>query len=260
MSHAFRVMRSAAVLEMRSLMTSSFMVFCVLVQPFFIAVTVMFMLRHRTDFDPVYVVVGTALSGIWSVVVFEGNWIIGGERRVGTLELLVASPTSLLVSIGGRVAGAMLFSVSSVAFAYGIGAWLFGYEIRFADPIGFIISMALALVALWCAGMLLAPLGVLSRTLSRFVNVIEYPVYALAGFLFPILMLPGWTNPISYALPPYWAAVAMHATSSGQPAPFALPIVWSLLVGTGAAMLALSIPLFAVVLRRARIDGTLSLT
>ncbi len=260
MIQALRVVRSAALLEARNLMTSNFMIFCVLVQPFFIAVTVMFMLRHRPDFDPVYVVVGTALSGIWSVVLFEGNWIVGGERRVGTLELLVASPTPLLLAIGGRIAGAMVFSVSSVVFAYGIGAWLFGYDITVRDPVGFVLSTLLALFALWCMGMLLAPLGVLSRTLSRFVSIVEYPVYALGGFLFPILLLPGWTTPVSFALPPYWAAVAMHMTSSGEAAPFALPVVWLLLVATGAAALLVSIPLFAAVLRRARADGTLSLT
>lgn len=260
MKHALRVLGSGAMLEARNVITSNFMLFCVFVQPFFIGVTVMFMLRHRPDFDPVYVVVGTALSGIWSAVLFEGNWIVGGERRVGTLELLVASPTPLLFVIGGRLAGSMAFSVSSVALAYVMVAWLFGYSVRIADGPGFAASTLLALVALWCTGILLAPLGVLSRTLNRFANVLEYPVYALSGFLFPILLLPGWTTPISLALPPYWAARAMHMASSGDPSGVPLVAVWLALLGTGAVTLLVAVPLFAAVLRRARVDGTLSLT
>lgn len=260
MTHALRVLGSGALLEVRNVITSNFMLFCIFVQPFFIGVTVMFMLRHRPDFDPVYVVVGTALSGIWSAVLFEGNWIVGGERRVGTLELLIASPTPLLLVIGGRLAGSMAFSVSSVALAYVVVAWLFGYPVHVADAPGFALSTLLALVALWCTGMLLAPLGVLSRTLSRFVSVLEYPVYALSGFLFPILLLPGWTTPISFALPPYWAAQAMHITSSGDPSALPLPAVWGALLATGVAALIVAVPLFGAVLRRARLAGTLSLT
>ncbi|MDE3113318.1 MAG: ABC transporter permease [Chloroflexota bacterium] len=260
MTHALRVLRTGALLEARNVITSNFMLFCVFVQPFFIGVTVMFMLRHRPDFDPVYVVVGTALSGIWSAVLFEGNWIIGGERRVGTLELLVASPTPLLLAIGGRLAGSMGFSVSSVALAYVIVAWLFGAPIRLADAPGFALSTLLAVFALWCTGMLLAPLGVLARTISRFVVILEYPVYALSGFLFPILLLPGWTNPISLALPPFWAAQAMHMTSSGEAWALPLAAVWAILLGTGLTALLISVPLFSAVLRRARVAGTLSLT
>ncbi len=258
--HALRVLRMGALLEARSLVTSHFMLFCIYVQPFFIAVTVMFMLRHRPDFDPVYVVVGTALSGIWSAILFEGNWIIGGERQAGTLELLVGSPTPLLLVIGGRVAGALAFSISSVVLAYALVSWAFGYSVRVTDPLGFAFSAVLTLAALWCTGMLLAPLGVLSRTLSRFVTVLEYPVYALSGFLFPILLLPGWTNPVSYALPPFWGAQALHMTSSGESGPLPLAGVWLGLIATGLIALGLAVPFFRVVLRRARIEGTLALT
>jgi len=57
------VLRSSILLELRQLATSRFMLMCVIFQPFFVAITTMFMLRHRPDFDPVYVVVGAALSG-----------------------------------------------------------------------------------------------------------------------------------------------------------------------------------------------------
>ena len=54
------------------------------------------------------------------------------------------------------------------------------------------------------------------REVQQWQNAMEYPVYILAGFLFPILLLPGWTTPLSYLLPPYWAAVAFHDTSTGN--------------------------------------------
>lgn len=257
--NALRIMRNGAALEIQQLAVSLFMLFCVLVQPFFVAVTVMFMLRGRADFEPIYVVVGAALTGLWSVVLFNGNWIVHSERWMGTLELLVGSPAPVMLVIAGRLLGTMVFSLLSLVLNYAIGAWLFGYTITIGDPAGFGVSLALTLVALWALGILLAPIGILSRTASHFINVLEYPVYAFGGFVFPILLLPGWSHPISYALPPYWAAVALHLTSSGRADAPPLPVVWGLLVLSAVVVVGVAWPLFGLVLKRARADGTLPL-
>jgi ABC-2 type transport system permease protein len=254
-----RILRLSAQLHMQFLAVHPFMLFSAIVQPFFIAVTVMFMLRERPDFAPIFVVVGSALSGLWTVALFDGNWIIAGERWRGTLELLAGSPTPLMLIIAGRLIGTMAFSLISLVLSYVIGAWLFGYSLAIEDPAGFVISLAFALAALWATALLFAPLGILWRTVSQVINVLEYPVYIFGGFLFPILLLPAWSHGISYALPPYWAAVALHETSSGASAtPIAL--VWAVLVLSTVVTVLLARPLFALVLRRASRDGTLALT
>ncbi len=260
MTNLLRVLVVSMLLELRQLATSRFMLFAVIVQPFFVAVTTMFMLRHRPDFDPVYVVVGAALSGIWTVILFEGTWLIGSERGAGTLEYLVAAPSSFMLVVGSRLVGAMLFSVLSMALSWVIGAGLFGYSIAIAEPVPFVISTLLAMVALWATGMVFAPLGVMWRTVSNFLTILEYPVYALSGFLFPILLLPDWSRPVSLLLPPYWAALALHGTSSGEALALPLPAVWGVLLLSAAAAVASAWPLFRLVQRRARVDGTLALT
>ncbi len=260
MTNLLRVLVVSMALELRQLATSRFMLFGVIVQPFFVAVTTMFMLRHRPDFDPVYVVVGAALSGIWTVILFEGTWLIGGERGAGTLEYLVAAPSSFMLVVGSRLVGTMAFSLVSMALSWAIGAWLFGYSIAIAQPVPFLVSTALALVALWATGMVFAPLGVMWRTVGAFLSTMEYPVYALSGFLFPILLLPGWSRPASLLLPPYWAALALHGTSSGESLAFPLVAGWGLLLLSTAAAVGVAWPLFRLVQRRARADGTLALT
>ena len=257
---AFRVARAAAELQFKEVAVSGFLLFGALVQPFFIGVMTMFMLRHRPDFDPVYVVVGAALSGLWSVLLFAGSSAISHERSLGTLELVVAAPASFFVVYGGKIAGTLAFSLVSVVFSYAIGAWLFGYPITVADPAGFTLSLLFALVALWATGMLFAPLGILWRTVGRFLGLMEYPIYSLSGFLFPILLLPVWTIPVSYVLPPYWAAVALHGTSSGELSGVAFAEVCAVLLLSSLACFVLAAPLFRLVLRRARVEGTLSLT
>ena len=161
----------------------------------------MYMLHHQPQFDPVYVVVGSALTGIWSVVLFDGSWAINSERFQGTLELLVGAPSSLYAVIAGKLAGGMAFSVTSMALSYAVGAWLFGYSIVVRDVPAFAVAFVLALIAIGALGVLIAPLGILARSLRQFLTVLEHPVYILGGFLFPVLLLPGWLLPISYALP-----------------------------------------------------------
>ena len=255
-----RVSVASARARLVHIVREPFMVFGAVVQPFFVGVTVMYMLRGRPDFDPVYVVIGAGLSGLWTIALFEGNWSIGRERWGGTLELLVASPVPLMAILAGKMVGSMIFALASIIVTYLIGAWLFGYEIGIGSPVAFAISFALGIASLWSIAMLLAPIGILWRTASRFVNILEYPVYILAGFMFPVLLLPGVLVRVSYALPPYWAALALHGTSSGGITPNDLVTAWTMLVLTSVAILFLAARLCDVVLDRARREGTLALS
>lgn len=260
MTRALRIVLMAAEVQARELATSGFMLFCVVFQPFFIGVTAMFMLRHRPDFDPMYVIVGTALTGLWSTLLFSGSGAIGHERWMGTLELLAASPTPLFLILGGKLIGTLVFSLLSLVLSFGIGALLFGYDVRIADPVGFAVSMLFSLASLWATGMLLAPLAILWRTVGRALTGLEYPVFALAGFLFPILLLPVWSLPISYALSPYWAAEALHGAARGELNLADLSRTWLFLLITGAIAIVAAHRLFEAVLTRARRAGTLALS
>jgi len=84
-------------------------------------------------------------------------------------------------------------------------------------------------------------------------------MYILAGFMFPIALLPGWTTPISYALAPYWAARALHATSSGNVSLSEVFLSWGMMLLFSVIYLLLSGWLFRVMVHKARVDATLSL-
>lgn len=260
MIHPLRVIRAAALVELRYLAVNRFMLFCLLVQPFFVAVTTMFMLRRGSQFDPTYVVVGAGLTGVWSLVLFNSNWAIGGERWQGTLEVTVGTPTSVMLVIAGKMLGTTLLSFASMVVCYVVGAWLFGYTLRVENPPAFLLSVLLGLGGMWASAMLIAPLGILWRWVGQIVNVFEYPVYMLGGFLFPVLLLPAWSTPASWALPPFWAATALHASSAGTAGGAGLTAVWAMLALTSIGATLLARPLFRLILRRATAQGTLALS
>ncbi len=162
--------------------------------------------------------------------------------------------------MAGRLLGTMVFSLGSVAVSYSVGAWLFNYEIAVEDPLAFAVSCLLAFVALWSSALAMSALGVLSRSIHSFLNIFEYPVYILAGFLVPIALLPGWTNIGSYLLPPFWAALALHSSAGGHVPRGDLLPVWAMLILSTLATLLIARPLYGLVLARARASGTLALS
>lgn len=255
-----RVVRAAALVQVHQLATSPFMLFTAVLQPIFIAVTSMYMLRHRADVDPSFVIIGAGLSGLWSVALFDGAWSLQSERWCGTLEALIGAPTAPFVVLAGKMVGSFAFTLVAMATSYLIGTSLFGYHLENTDPVAFAVALVATVVSLWAVAMLFAPLGILWRPVARLLNVLEYPVYTLAGFMFPIALLPSWSHGLSYALPPYWAARALHGTASGAlSAPDLATAVTAMGIGSGVALTLASL-LMRLALRRARATATLALT
>jgi ABC-2 type transport system permease protein len=90
-------------------------------------------------------------------------------------------------------------------------------------------------------------------------NAMEFPVYVLCGFLFPIALLPGWTSPISYLLPPYWAAIALHGTSTTAMPFNQLLFAWGMTMLFSFIDLFIASRLFKLMLYKARAEATLGM-
>jgi ABC-2 type transport system permease protein len=199
------------------------------------------------------------MTGLWTSLLFRGAFNINGERYYGTLEGIVASPTSLGTVVIAKTLASVSMSLLSMILSYGLAALIFHFPLSIAQPVPFFASLLVTVLAFISLGMLISPLMAVNLSLSGWVNALEYPMYILGGFLFPILMLPGWVNPLSYCLTPYWAARVLHATSRGGAAMSEILLSWGMMLLLGVIYIVISYRLFKIVLRRARVDGTLSL-
>ncbi len=157
----------------------------------------------------------------------------------------------------GKNLAYVIQSLSSMIIAYLLASLLFGYTLKVAQPGLFVVSVIFTTASFVCFGLLLAPMFVANPDIRQFVNALEYPMYILGGFLFPIALLPGWTTPLSYLLAPYWAAQALHAASAGTATLSVLAVDWGCMLLLGALYLLISRWLFRVFLRKARQDATL---
>ncbi len=253
----FRVVVLACEMALKHAATDSFIIFAVFIQPLIIAMLGLYMLRERGGDYAIFVVVGSGLTGLWSSLLFVSGGALNQERWSGTLEGLVGMPTSLEVIVFGKNLAYVTQSLGSMVLAYALVSVLFGTPLRVAQPFVFLVSVGFTTMSFVCFGLLLAPMFVANPDIRNIVNGLEYPMYILAGFLFPIALLPGWTTPLSYILAPYWAAEALHAASAGTATASTLALDWGMMLLLGAIYILLGRWLFRVFLRKARQDATL---
>jgi ABC-2 type transport system permease protein len=254
-----KVMAMAFEVEMRQNLTDGFVIFGILIQPMIVAFMALWMLKGQGLDHAIFVVVGSGMTGLWTTLLFNGGHSITGERWTGTLEPLVASPASLRLIVYGKVLANVTQSLLSMAGCYTLISLILGYPLTLVHPWLFFISLLFTVFALVSFGLIIASFFILVPDFARMVNTLEFPVYILCGFLFPIALLPGWTTPLSYILSPYWAALALHGASQGTLDPVQIWGVLGLLVLFSLIYIIVSGRLYRVILRKARADATLDI-
>ena len=236
-----------------------FIVFTVLIQPLLVAFLALWMLRDKGSEYAMYVVVGSGMTSLWSSVLFIGGNSINIERWSGTLETLVGVPTPMATIVIGKNFANVIQSLVSMVITFAFAAFAFGYSLTIPHPLLFSISLLLTVVAFVSFGLILSPLFVMNPAVQQWQNGLEFPVYILSGFLFPVLMLPSWIRPVSYLLPPYWAARALHESTSSGGSSGGVLLSWGMLALFSGAYILLSGWLFKAMIRKAKRDATLDM-
>jgi ABC-2 type transport system permease protein len=255
----WRTILVVAEMNLRQQMTDGFILFTVLFQPIIIALLGLWMLKDKGADAAMFVVVGSGLTGLWSSLLFISGNSINFERWTGTLESLVAIPTPFEVIVFGKNLANVIQSLLSMVLGYIIAAFAFGYSLNVQQPLLFVISILLAVIAFISFGLIIAPIFVMNPGVRAWQNAMEFPVYVLCGFLFPIALLPGWTTPVSYLLPPYWAAIALHGTSTGGASLNETLFAWGMMLLFSLIDVLIASRLFKLMLYKARADATLGM-
>lgn len=251
-----RVIAMAFEVTMRHNFADTFILFGIFVQPLLVALLALWMLRDEGGATIIYVVIGSGMTGLWTAALFMGGTSITSERWMGTLESLVAVPASLQTIVLGKNLANVVQSLGAMVVSYVVASLVFGGLPQIARPDWFLFALLLSVASYVVCGLLLGALFILNPEIARFHNGMEFPIYILAGFLFPAALLPAWTTPLSYILAPYWAARALHAASSGGTTTEIGASLGTLLVVT-AVYLLIAHFLFRRVIYRAKVQATL---
>ncbi len=254
---ALRIIWSGFVTNLKMLGTSSFFLLTSIVQPIVFATVAFYMYRSGDRAGTLlYAALGAGMMGVWSTTLFGSGGMIQWQRWQGTLELGVGAPPPMtLVYLPFSLANSFT-GMYALAATLIWGRVVFGIPLTFVHPWLFLLALPATVIALGLMGLVLASTFILYRHANALSNLLEYPVWIASGLVFSTSILPVWTRPISWLLPPYWGILALrHAALGGN--------VWlplTLVTILGLASLAIATVTFGIFERAARARATLSLT
>ena len=213
--------------------------------------------RGRPDLLP-GAVLGAALIGMWMVCTQVGGNIIRHARASGTFEVVASAPSAVPLVIGGRVGIVVAMTLPLLPEAW-LTAWaLFGVAVPVSHLGLLILALVITLAGLHGAATLVAGLCVLGRRPFVLQLALTYPFYLLSGLVVPVSVLPEWIQPVSRLLFLYWGSDLMRdALVPAEPADVATRL--TALTVTSLATMAVGYLVLLVVMRRARVRGTLNL-
>jgi ABC-2 type transport system permease protein len=252
-----RLIYSGFWMNLKILGTSAWFLLMAVIQPIIFATIAYYMFRSGGRSGTLlYASLGAGMMGVWSSTLFGSGGMIQWQRWQGTLELGAAAPPSMAViylpfSLANSFTG-MYALVATLLW----GRLLFSVPLHFAHPWLFLVSLPATVAALGLMGLVLASTFILYRHANALSNLLEYPVWIASGLIFSTSLLPGWTRPISWSLPPYWGVLAIRHAALGGDAWWPLAMVSVL----GLACLAIGFFMFRVFEHFARARATLSLT
>ncbi len=248
----------AWLLHFKMLSQSAFDGFLAILWPLFFATVAFFMFRAGRGSEVLGpVALGAAVMGVWTATSVSASSALQRERRLGTLELLVASPTNLALVLLPITLATSTIGLYCIVATLLWARFLFGVHIPVAHPLPFALGIVGIVVTIGSLGFLMAVAFVRSRRAWAIGAVTEYPVWLVCGFLVPISLLPGWVRPISWLLGPTWGMRAIRAGAYGGP--HALLDV-AACFGLAAAYVLLGLAVLGTVLDSARRRASLSLT
>jgi ABC-2 type transport system permease protein len=227
-----RVVLRGWYVHIRHLTASSFFLMMVTVQPVVYASLTFFLLRAGDRRDTLlYAAVGAAMLAIWSVTLIGSGQALTQLRTAGMLELLVAAPTPFALVVAPLTLATASVGLFALACTLAWGRLFFGIAIAPAHPGLLVVALVVTVFGLGMLGLVLASVFVRFRYANAFTNVLDYPVWILSGMLVPVDVLPGWTRPVSLALPTTWGVRAIRESMLGGRPGFA--IAMCLVLGVG---------------------------
>lgn len=207
---SLRVIQNSYKMQMAENVTRNTFQFTLALQPVLFTLLSVGIYRFAGKPDlSLYGIIGSGLIGMWNANLWTSGFIVQGERWSGTLELLLATPSSLMVVLFGKSLSNASASLGAIFITFLTGALVFRVPLAIEDPLGFLVGLILTLLALTTLGLVLGTLFVLTRAAGNMAQMLNYPIFILSGLTFPITTLPLWTRPLSWALAPSWGSQAL---------------------------------------------------
>jgi len=179
-----------------------------------------------------YIVIGNAIQSMSFSAVFAVANITSQDKWQGTLPSTMVTPANRAALFIGRAGFQVLLSALIAAAGLLYAASIFGVSFAEADFVGIGATVLLTSVTMIGFGLLISAVGLYMRTAMIVANIFLFVTLLLSGVNFPVSELPGWLQPVSWAIPLTYGTEAVRAAIAGTPLGGLLPTLgWEALDG-----------------------------
>jgi ABC-2 type transport system permease protein len=160
-----------------------------------------------------YAILGAGMMSMWGQTLYGSGWATGQDREYGTLEPTIQAPTPYLYVVMGRVVWNVISGLFGGLIVYLVVVAAAGAPPALPDPLAFVGLFLFVMLTLAAVGVVFAAFYVYTRYAGFIQNIGEFAFYVGTGCMFPVVILPFWTNPIALVFPPTWALDALRYAS-----------------------------------------------
>lgn len=235
--------------------------FCIIAQPLIYTFILYMMYMDSGIVNYVNnVILGSGICSLWSSVCFSSAGDIERERHMGTLENIFCCPSEFTTIVLGKVLANTFLGLSGLLLSILFTGIIFKGILYISNYGMFVVSFVVMLLSFVSLSLVICPVFTLSRNARTLMNCMEYPIFILGGFVFPVDLLPGFIRPLSYILSPSWSVAALRESASGISDSKMFLGKLAISVAISLIYIGLSRYLFKSIDKRTRIAGTLGVS
>ena len=204
-----------------------------------------------------FMLTGIGLLGFLAISLTTFNQSIRDSQLMGTLEIMLLSPTSVWQLLAYSSLWIYLFMTVRFGLYLAFGA-LFGLELGEGNALSALVVLAVSIPAFASFGIASAALILIIKRGESLNLALSTISMVLGGVMFPISVLPEWLQPVCKLLPITHSLEAMRlALFKGNGIGELLPQL-GMLALFAFVFLPLSLGAFRLAVRRTKENGTLS--
>ncbi|MGP7816461.1 ABC transporter permease [Niallia sp. 01092] len=184
--------------------------FILFFQPLLFLSITFFLLEVRETAASDHFVVASSLISMWSYVLYSSGSALIGQKWSDTLQLLLASPTSLFRILFTKTISNSFIAFISMIISFIYAALIFHFNIGIQNYTLFFIAVIVLLFSLSVVGILLALVFVAFKNVFDYQNLIVLPMLLICGVYVPVDSMPTILQWIAYAMPMTWGIHAVY--------------------------------------------------
>jgi ABC-2 type transport system permease protein len=204
-----------------------------------------------------FILIGLAFSGYISLSLSNYAQSIREGQMMGTLEVMLLSPTRLSTILFSSSLWSYVFTTINVFVYLILGVFIFGFSVSHANFVAALVVLILSIASFSGFGILSAAVVLLVKKGDPIAWLFGGASNLLAGVYYPISVLPGWLEPISRILPLTYALDAMRLTMLKGYSLYEVRFDLLILLAFTIFLTPLAFFVFRKALKRAKMEGSL---